>query len=443
MLTPIGFFTTAVAILLVYKPEKYLYFLPITSIFLASSALNFQLWERDYGLHPYYMLSAFFGLRIFYDLLRIKNSKITKANLIWLTFLFYAFFVTILSTELFSGFPVFDPRKGIDEGVYEKEELKFSLNNVTQLIYLAFNIGFIVGFTAWYRSRELIQRRQIMHRLLSGFLIAGLLNTLAVFLQKFGFYPYALTHNHPSYSLQLESWVDSIERSQGFFTEPSYSGGFLVAFAAYLTCLTIFSFRLRWLFFLILAGFSILLTASSTGYAGGVVLAVAAFVLLIMRSRISKLAFAASLFMLLFVLTISLSSYEYIRLVLLEKSQTMSFLHRISSDLHALWLLEQSYGLGVGLGSNRPSSFLTYMLGNVGILGFLLFFSAIGLTIANAWFKGENLSQLRGIALALIFLLLTKALALPDLFSPDMWSLILILNAAQASPVNTQNLYRN
>jgi hypothetical protein len=56
-----------------------------------------------------------------------------------------------------------------------------------------------------------------------------------------------------------------------------------------------------------------------------------------------------------------------------SKGDTGSFVNRTASDLYGLELFVHTYGLGLGLGSNRASSLLTTLLSCVGLLGTLAF----------------------------------------------------------------------
>ena len=59
--------------------------------------------------------------------------------------------------------------------------------------------------------------------------------------------------------------------------------------------------------------------------------------------------------------------------VIWKKSGSASGQHRMATSLYAFSLVFQTVGLGVGLGSNRPSGLLSYIASNLGIPGALLF----------------------------------------------------------------------
>ncbi len=222
-----------------------------------------------------------------------------------------------------------------------------------------------------------------------------------------------------------------------------------MAYAAYLGYLLIFEFRPLGLFIFAMTILAILFTTSTTGYLVLALLGLNLFIWLIIRfirrPRIFLGIGILLVFTSLILTSLALTSSPMqivIEKVVLRKAETSSFENRTSSDTHALWLLEQSYGMGVGLGSNRPSSFLFYMLGNVGVLGSFLFFGALALTVAKSWFNSQRAAQSKGVILSLFYLIIAKILALPDFFSPDMWVLILITSAITYCKDNVDSLKR-
>src|SRR5262249_14597041 len=87
-------------------------------------------------------------------------------------------------------------------------------------------------------------------------------------------------------------------------------------------------------------------------------------------SRVRRWALLISLLLgsALFVVT-NESVRESLVSLTLQKSDTVSFVIRISGDLYALHLFGETYGLGIGLGGVRSSSLLATMLASVGVVG--------------------------------------------------------------------------
>jgi hypothetical protein len=124
---------------------------------------------------------------------------------------------------------------------------------------------------------------------------------------------------------------------------------------------------------------------------------------------------------------------DLVNVVLLEKSDGDSFKVRLESDLHSFEILWRTYGLGVGLGSNRPSSFLTFLLSNVGIFGFLLFalflvtLSRLALHNISRFNHGSMNNWAVAGAWGLWATIVAKFSAQPDLSFPPMWVWIFFL----------------
>ncbi|EUB99548.1 hypothetical protein PMI07_005829 [Rhizobium sp. CF080] len=66
--------------------------------------------------------------------------------------------------------------------------------------------------------------------------------------------------------------------------------------------------------------------------------------------------------------------YDYVDLLLLSKSTSSSAMVRGSWNLYAYQNFIDSFGLGVGLGTSRTSSFIFALLSNVGVPGTIFFF---------------------------------------------------------------------
>ena len=104
--------------------------------------------------------------------------------------------------------------------------------------------------------------------------------------------------------------------------------------------------------------------------------------------------------------------------------------HRGDANKHALHLLYQTKGLGVGAGSNRTSGFLHGLLGNLGLLGTALFLTALIYQVR------KNILQLRVVSTdaqraivahlaALSCLLIAMVGGIADQNWPVLWVLLI------------------
>ena len=105
-----------------------------------------------------------------------------------------------------------------------------------------------------------------------------------------------------------------------------------------------------------------------------------------------------------------------------DKVGSSSYENRSTADLFSVDLTWRTYGLGVGVGANRPSSFATMVLSSTGVLGATLFVVAFLAILARA----VRVREFQPAAWALVSLMFSKLVAGPDLSDPVMWFLLAV-----------------
>ena len=115
-----------------------------------------------------------------------------------------------------------------------------------------------------------------------------------------------------------------------------------------------------------------------------------------------------------------------LKLYTIDKFSSTSFRNRLWADQFSVFsVFPSTYFLGAGWGSNRPSSFVTFLLSNVGIIGFLSFFGFV-FFLTKIFLK--DFSKLNPITISIsagfYTYLLALIIALPDLnWPPTFWLL--------------------
>jgi uncharacterized membrane protein YeiB len=176
------------------------------------------------------------------------------------------------------------------------------------------------------------------------------------------------------------------------------------------------------------------LSTSSTafiGLAGAAVWATGRYVLwpLIVGDRRNPRAAVAVVAMGVAVVCVFAASStlrELVRQMVLEKNDSSSYEERSGSDAVSTGLVAATWGLGVGLGSNRGSSFGPSLLSTVGVAG------AVGLAGVMVHLirpPHRGLSPLakpwhEPLAAGLLGVVGTKLVSSPDLVTPSMWALM-------------------
>ncbi len=96
------------------------------------------------------------------------------------------------------------------------------------------------------------------------------------------------------------------------------------------------------------------------------------------------------------------------------------------SNMRALEIVQETYGLGVGMGSNRASSFFASLVSNTGVLGAALF-CAMLVSLLWRYVRAPALTDMQiFVAVALPTATLGMGLGIPDLNLPMYWGFIFL-----------------
>ncbi len=404
-----------------YKEDGLLGLLIISSVFEASSAVNIA----GRGIQPYYLIAGFIIARALVNrALGARSYKRMPQGNWLLLFAVIAVGSAFLCPILFAGVPIYDPKIGIDDGLFVRPPLRFGLNNVIQASYLVWHIASAFALLAIKFSATKTRRA-----FLGAFYIEAFFVSAESLCQIAGInFPLWIVLNNPGYSL----WENSMEaygtRNPGTFAEPSLAGAFLTLY-----CIGFLAEYLAGkgsMFRVIVAMVASGLVASSSSV---FTLCFVPIPLLIRYSpfrfpwyvnlkqtkRIGLIFFMVCMPLIL-VLLFSSGYREVLTTLTVSKGESGSFINRTASDLYGLQLLLQTYGIGVGLGSSRSSSLITTLLSNVGITGFIafgVFYFKLFTNLSDdyAWF-----------CWAAFALLINVCIGLADVTMPIFWIPILL-----------------
>jgi hypothetical protein len=186
--------------------------------------------------------------------------------------------------------------------------------------------------------------------------------------------------------------------------------------------------------------FCLLISTSSTAYLGLCAIALVWIIFYVRRNGLSmrsalNISVLASLVSLVFLLhsfgTHDWSSTGYVS----QKLSSQSGLTRMREEAVAVQTIVESWGLGVGVGSSRASSFLTTSLACTGVFGLICLFGFFGTLIVKA--VDSNIKEVRSLGLALAALFIGWLISVPDLSMPMIWLISGIVAGAlsQLAPV--------
>jgi hypothetical protein len=322
----------------------------------------------------------------------------------------WAVFITLMAPVLFDGLSVLGTGAGgqLTGGV-------LSESNVAQIVYLFLSVC-VVAFLAGARW--------------AGVEIVGTAAGLATLLSFWSYlhatfglpYPEGVFDNSPTFVF-IETEVGGAPRVRGIFSEPAGLAASSLVTIAYMTSRAARVTGWRRAGAVCVAGIAAYLgwvSTSATFVVAGVALAATAVLVGLVRlvrgrRRLSLvhvvlgcLASVAALWLLPLLTGV-------VEDVISEKVGTSSYESRSSADARSFDLVLETYGLGVGLGANRPSSFLAGLLSTIGLVGAALLAVAVWTIVRRAFV----IEHVRPAVWALVALLLSKAVSGPDLADPS------------------------
>jgi hypothetical protein len=430
------------------RPRYLVPLMLVASIFGAASVLDFNIGTLALGLQPYYFVATLVAIRAVPVLLRYRNimhrlePSVRRTVGTLVAFCLWAVASSFVLPVVFRGTPVLDPHSGVGDIVVafalqgETSPLHWGFGNLAQAVFVVLNLVAVLYVIGSGRgSREGRISSGTLRATITVVSLIALLQSLAAW--SGWSFPYSFFNNNPGYSQAYEAVFEDVRRVNSTFTEASSAGGFLAAGALGLAAAQIYG-RQAGLFAIFLAVIGLLLTTSTTGYAtfllGGALLLVylvrAGSQKKLPRNVVRRLLYAVLLAGggVATLLVVSSSLREAAVEMTFNKGDSLSLIGRVSADLYSIELLKTTYGLGTGLGSNRPSGLWAYLLSNVGLIGTVLFLFFIARLFAQL--VSASRSQRAGpvvlVTWMLAGLLIAQGIALPDLSWPPLWAVLIV-----------------
>jgi hypothetical protein len=428
-MTQVGvLFATLYGVCLLRKPATLTWCLAAAVPFSHTAMFSFE----RFAVTPFFFGCVLATLRYTHLVLRTPPHARQSAPRLppvvrtWLiVFVSYSTCVTLLGPWVFAGTPVLTPRGGLGDQLRSNTPLTYTISNVAQLSYLFLGVGLLL-----YMRREAKQGSRYFD--LSIWLGLGL---AALSFVAPTFWPGEQIDNIAGTHYDIYG-----TRLRGTFPEPSVFGTFLTASIGY------FASRLgtsvgrsrRWTIAgLVLASAEFALAYSGTALVALGVLSVFGVLTYLRRSLVLRTQ-AATRLVSLFALTVlgALATTDWARGLVSDKLDSSSFADRSTANSIAMDVFFASRGIGVGLGSNRPSSIFFMLMSCVGVVGTVAFFGVM----IGAWRHAARAVWGRPHAWALVGVVLSQIAAKPDLAMPVMWLVLgccVIADRSDATPAST------
>jgi hypothetical protein len=396
------------------KNDKLFGLVLFSAIFQSSSVISLT----EAGVEPYYLVGAVFLLQSIYRRLTGANVTNEFAGKKWMiAFCLIAILSAFILPFVFSGIPVYEQHVGIDDGLFIRPPLEFRNSNLTHSLSLLLGVLIVICAAERSQGGSYATRAYMFTFYFLVSIIAVQFACLVLGIE----FPYFLLQSHAGQSLQTVDLGDLSSRLCGTFTESSGAGAVLACFTA--------GFLARYLrmsrsLIPALMGLAAILLVRSSG-AMAVIGATA--VLLLVWHPVFRFPFSLNVVQLrrnailagiavAVVGGVALSPLrDSVIEMTLNKRGTDSFVNRLASDAYAVDLFLATKGVGVGMGSNRPSSLITSLLSTVGLIGFLVFLLAYFKLLSNA---ATAFPELQWAGFAYFLCLATSG---PDYDAPWIW----------------------
>ena len=446
-ITVYGYLLIPFLLILVFLKPKYLVYILILALTVQVTSLFNIPSLNNYSMQIYRFVTILLSLRLIIHIFckgSIKLNREVKDILIYGgLFTFFTIVWSYLAPIIFAGYPVYPPELGIDYStVNGPSHLHFSIYNIAlggYIILYFFTLVYISILT--WTEKDIIIIRRIIIICLSMVILTSISQ---VFNYIFGTlditkYFYTVTTRELNYSL-IGNFLP-IPRVQATYLEPSMLAPFVVGLYSYYLYRTFTKVSYINMFFTIFILLIIILSTSTTAYISLLIMTFLIVMYLspmkisrcniVIRKKNVMLSFTGIFLLCLIMiiaisLTIGLQNFiDLINIYVVNKPQTLSFINRTTADLHALNLFFSTYGLGVGLGSNRPSSLLPYLLSQLGIVGTFLFI--IFMVKINIFcYKALRDTEYFGFFFLIPAVLINQLIAYPDITDPTLWQFIYI-----------------
>lgn len=393
-----------------------------------------------FGLNIYYFILLFISVLTAYFFLFSKKreyqtirsglfAKDERFGIILsvlLLFSFYSCMSAFLNPVLFEGIDVISPRGGMGA---DKSGLQFSFSNLGQAVYLAVNVCFIFFTIAEISSYEAFQKYIIRFFDIAIYVLI-VMSFWQIASKWTGIYfPEEVLFNMLDRG-EANQTVSGFHRINGPMREPSDLGRILVSFFAFSSIAAFKSKnKIKYTILSVVLVFLILMSTSSVGILV-LILVLVFFCLMylykaIRRNSAFKINVAYVFVGFVCLVAVYALFFDQVNQIIsrsiLEKAGSDSFRVRLAADTFSLGVAIETFMLGAGLGSNRPSGFLAYLLSNTGIIGLGLFLFMI-LMLGRSYLAHRKEDAFLDLTFgAFATCLVAKCIAGPDLSTEYFW----------------------
>lgn len=449
MITGIGLAFLPICIAYILNPARLLELVFVGSAFAAAAVIVIGGYGIAPGLIPTALFIGFVMLELILGTRYPAERTVLKVFLPFILVVLWGLISSFLMPRIFEAEIYVWPQKITNFVVISP--LEPNSGNLTQDMYLA-AAAMLAIFSGIYLTRTGFNLR----RLLDAYFVSGLMVVFISLWQFLGhaagiWFPTDFFLSNPGWALLSDETVGSVIRITGPFSEPSALAAYLCGSVGGAGWLVLNGHEGKLPRLLLgSAALVILLSTSTTGYVALPLMAIAVVLYAAvagsagLRKRVAIGSAGLVVFALACVVTVPAVSPGLADTVVkianatLNKQQSSSYDARTSSDRDSVHAAEESYGLGVGWGSDRSSSLIPGLLagvGAVGMVGLIWFGFAVAAHVRRAHrlaVSKETRRIMHGCTGAILGTLIAAVISTPTISSPDFFLLLALLVATAA-----------
>jgi hypothetical protein len=415
----------------------------VAGIFEAAAALTFGSFGIQPVLVPAITFLLYFMLQVALGANFPGHGRVWHMLLPFVIVVVWAIVSSFLMPWWFEGRAYVWPQKSLPPFIIAA--LAPNAANLNQDFYLIMNCLLTIIMSCFFASRQMPLVAYLQAYLLSG-VISGLIAVWQFANRIAGIpFPDSLFYSNPGWAILTEQSLGAVPRINGTFSEPSALASYMgeVVFATgWLLLRGNRDWPIKALFI-----FSLLIMFLSTSTTGFAMLAIAAFgvVILAVMTRSEKMiasiwkislplvaiGVGVAIFAGIFMSDLS-KNIQDVYNITINKQQSSSYEERTGADLDSLIATLDTYGLGVGWGSNRSSSLLPGLLAAVGVpgvCGLLWFAIKIGWQVRSTYKVASDSQRfvIDGCCGAVVGFLLSGFISGPTITSVTFFYLLSLL----------------
>jgi hypothetical protein len=444
--TAFTFILLPLCVIWVASPDQLLKLMVVASCFEAAAALTIGSFGLQPGLMPACFFMAYVILQLLLGARYAGTSAVLRVVLPFVLLTVLAMVTSYLMPHLLAYQAYISPQKPL--APYTMAPLTPNASSINQDLYLLDNCIFLVLAALYLTKSKLPLASFVRIYFLSGFLVAALAAWQFASRMTGLPFPNAILFSNPDWAILTEQTIGSVPRINAPFTEPSSLAGYMASIVCASGWLLLRGRNDRSLWLLFVVGLlTMVLSTSSTGFAVLAVVGAGVFAYALiagsrrMLAAVAKVGVPLVIFGGLALVVVGIfapgiyADLNDIVAATFDKRTSASYDERLSADTGSLTALLDTYGLGVGWGSNRSSSLIPGLLAALGVPGFLvLLWFAVRVAAAVSAARrvrcsGDQKLVMDACTGALVGFLLSATFSAPTITSPIFFFMLALLIA--------------